>query len=129
MRMENMRILLSFFFIIFLCYISDIININININKQVYFQFVIYPKDLERKMDQGPIEGILKYADGSKYEGQLKNNKLDGFGIFYRPDGSKKYEGEFQAGNYHGKGIWYRADGSKWYEGGLVSGMRNGVGT
>ena len=53
MRMENMRILLSFFFIIFLCYISDIININININKQVYFQFVIYLKDFGKKNGSG----------------------------------------------------------------------------
>ncbi len=46
-------------------------------------------------MDKGPIQGILKFADGSRYEGQLKNYKLEGQGIYYRPDGSKKYEGEF----------------------------------
>lgn len=84
--------------------------------------------DIVEGMDQGPIEGTLKFVDGSKYEGQLKNYMFDGFGIYYRPDGSKRYEGEFKTGNYHGKGIWYREDGTKWYEGEVVIGLRNGSG-
>ena len=78
-------------------------------------QSYIFIKVDSIKMDKGLIQSILKFTDGSRYEGQLKNYKFEGQGIYYRPDGSKKYEGEFQEGNYHGKGIWYHSDGSKWY--------------
>ncbi len=68
-------------------------------------------------MSQSPCEGILKYQDGSKYEGQLKNNKFEGYGTHFRPDGTIRYQGEFKEGVYHGKGIWYHPNGKKWYEG------------
>ena len=34
----------------------------------------------------------VHYADGEKYEGEIKNNKRSGYGINYYPNGNK-YEG------------------------------------
>ncbi len=42
-------------------------------------------------------KGIMKYADGSIYEGDWVNDVMHGEGIFIYDDGSK-YEGEFQNG-------------------------------
>ena len=40
------------------------------------------------------IIGIYEWSDGRKFEGQWKNNKMEGYGIFTWPDG-RRYEGEY----------------------------------
>ena len=47
------------------------------------------------------------------YEGEYKDGKYHGQGIFSYPDGSK-YEGKWKHGIYHGKGKYTFSDGIKW---------------
>lgn len=58
------------------------------------------------------------------FEGEWKNNKMEGYGVFTWPDG-RRYEGEYIDDKKEGKGIFYwyliyyylfRPDGRK-YEG------------
>lgn len=61
-----------------------------------------------------------------RYEGDYKNNKREGFGIFNMPN-NDKYEGEFQNNKYNGKGKYIWGDGS-WYEGGFNNDQKDGKG-
>jgi hypothetical protein len=56
------------------------------------------------------------FEDGSKYEGEWKDDKKHGKGIFYRSDGSKCYEGDYKDDIIEGYGIFYWQNGDK-YEG------------
>lgn len=38
--------------------------------------------------------GIYQWADGRCFNGEWKNNKMEGRGVFTWPDG-RKYEGEY----------------------------------
>ncbi|MEM9918556.1 MAG: caspase family protein [Bacteroidota bacterium] len=68
-------------------------------------------------------EGVFAYADGSKFEGQFRSGRLDGWGTWYFPNG-EKYIGAFKNNFMHGRGTLYAADGSKtsgdWVEGEYV---------
>ncbi|MEM8906395.1 MAG: caspase family protein, partial [Bacteroidota bacterium] len=76
-------------------------------------------------------EGIFAYVDGSKYEGQFKAGKLDGWGTWYYPDGDK-YIGAFKDNYSHGRGTIYHADGRQtvgnWLEGEYVGDERTELG-
>ncbi len=65
-------------------------------------------------------EGVFAYADGSKYKGQFRAGKLDGWGTWYFPDG-EKYIGSFKNNYSHGKGTLYHLDNTQttgeWVEG------------
>ena len=59
--------------------------------------------------------GIIRYADGSCYEGQFKNDKYEGKGkLMFKNGGS--YEGEFINNLMEGKGKYIYPD-DKIYEG------------
>ena len=72
-------------------------------------------------------QGIYKWADGRRYEGEYLNDKKDGFGIYTYPDG-RSYKGEWANGKQHGqgtfitptgeerKGVWYEGKRSKWLD-------------
>jgi hypothetical protein len=67
------------------------------------------------------INGIMTYNDGSKYDGQWKNDKKKGRGIFisshYNDDTfGIRYEGEFNNDKFEGKGICKYSNGDI-YEG------------
>jgi len=47
---------------------------------------------------------VFKRANGDVYEGQWKNDKIHGFGVFIRSNGDK-YSGEWYDDKMHGKGI------------------------
>ncbi len=66
------------------------------------------------------------YPDGSKYEGEFKDGKRHGQGIWIRPDGAK-YKGEWVDDKPCGQGILIFTDGKK-YEGGWKEGKRHGQG-
>lgn len=50
--------------------------------------------------------GIYEWSDGRKFEGQWKNNKMEGYGVFTWPDG-RRYEGEYVDDKKEGKGVFY----------------------
>ena len=52
----------------------------------------------------------ITYNDGSKYTGQLQDEKPEGLGVFTFVDGGK-YSGEFQNGSLSGEGAMIFADG------------------
>jgi hypothetical protein len=68
-------------------------------------------------------QGVFAYPDGSKYEGQFKEQKPDGWGTFTYTNGDR-YVGTFRAGLKHGKGTFYYADETQatgeWKEGEYV---------
>jgi hypothetical protein len=53
---------------------------------------------------------IDTYEDGSKYEGEWKNGKQHGRGVYYRSNGTIAYEGDFKNGKMHGYGVYYYDD-------------------
>jgi hypothetical protein len=55
---------------------------------------------------------IYTYENGSKYEGEWKDNKRHGKGIFYDSDGSKHYEGYWKSNKKHLYGIAYWSNGN-----------------
>ncbi len=53
------------------------------------------------------------YKNGKKkYEGEWKDDKPNGKGVYYYENGNKLYEGEWQDGEYDGKGVQYDEDGN-----------------
>ena len=69
---------------------------------------------------EGKAEGSgkLTFPDGSVYEGEFKNGKYQGYGVYIKESKPKpaKYQGEWVNGLYHGKGIFFWPNGSI-YEG------------
>lgn len=71
--------------------------------------------------------GTETHADGGKYVGEFKDNKLNGQGTFIYPRGGK-YEGGWRDNNRHGQGTMTYANGNK-YVGAFKDGKRHGQGT
>ena len=71
-------------------------------------------------------KGIYTFADGEKHIGEFKNDTLNGRGISFFISGNK-YEGEFKNGKRHGRGVFTFANGEK-YTGEYINGKRNGRG-
>ena len=61
-----------------------------------------------------------------KYEGDYKNNKMEGKGILFFENGDK-YEGEFLKDKFNGKGVYTWNDGNI-YEGGFKDDFKEGKG-
>lgn len=59
------------------------------------------------------IAAILKCANGTRYEGEWKDNRFDGVGILVLPTGLS-YQGEFREGLKNGKGTLNYADSSSY---------------
>ena len=49
--------------------------------------------------------GVYEWSDGTKYEGNFKEDRKDGFGIYYFYNGDK-YEGNFKEDRFHGNGTY-----------------------
>ena len=47
----------------------------------------------------------LKFANGDKYEGELKGKKKHGYGVFTWADGST-FRGDWKDDKKHGKGLF-----------------------
>ena len=96
---------------------DDIQALNNNINKQF--------EDLKNKNIS--INNIqTKIYDDGKYEGEFKNNKREGKGIFYY-NNDDRYEGDYKNDKFDGKGVYYYNNGDK-YNGDWRNGKREGKG-
>lgn len=51
--------------------------------------------------------GKFYYQDGGFYEGEWKNNKMEGQGTLYYQSNNKAYEGNWVNDQFHGKGTLY----------------------
>nr|VFJ60045.1 MAG: MORN repeat-containing protein [Candidatus Kentron sp. FW] len=60
---------------------------------------------------KGPVETYTVYPSGMSYRGRLLNGMRDGYGIQYRLDGTR-YEGEWKEDRFHGVGRYYDKDGN-----------------
>ena len=71
-------------------------------------------------------KGKFTWVDGSFYDGEIKNNKFEGYGKFRWKEG-RIYFGFWKNGKMHGKGTMNYIDGAK-YEGEFKDGKRHGKG-
>jgi hypothetical protein len=71
-------------------------------------------------------QGIYKWSDARLFEGEWKNNKMDGHGLFTWPD-KRKYEGAYKDDKKEGYGVFEWADGRR-YKGMWKNGKQHGEG-
>jgi hypothetical protein len=88
--------------------------------------------DGEWKDDKKHGKGVYVYEEGSKYDGEWKDDKKHGKGVMvYKGvtsnSSGQKYDGEFQDGKRHGKGVYVYEEGSK-YDGEWKDGQTHGKG-
>ena len=72
-------------------------------------------------------KGRMTHANGDIYQGEWKNGKANGFGVFVDTNGSM-YKGEWTNDVYHGKGVETWDYGTIKYEGEFVEGKKTGKG-
>ena len=81
----------------------------------------------EFKYDKFNGEGKIEFPKlGHKYEGEFKNNEINGMGIFTWNNG-ETYEGEMTNGKMNGYGKYTYTTGQI-YEGNYVNGVKEGLG-
>ena len=68
----------------------------------------------------------IKFSSGNWYQGEFKEGKYNGLGIFKWSDG-RKYEGLFKNGKKHGHGKWISNNG-EFFVGEWENGKKNGHG-
>jgi hypothetical protein len=90
-----------------------------------YFNGDYYEGELVNEKREG--FGLFIYRNGTKYEGMFKANKQTGYGKLFQLDG-EVYIGEWRDGRINGNGIRYHSNGDK-YTGQYVNNIRNGTGT
>ena len=78
------------------------------------------------KQGKGIWYGSEEPYIGDWYEGDFKNDKFDGKGIYYFKNG-ERYEGDCRNGKKEGKGIFYFKSGNR-YEGDFKNDKREGNG-
>ena len=61
---------------------------------------------LQKLNNENKINKSIKEYPNGRYEGELKNNKREGKGIFYHNNGDR-YEGEYKNDKRERKGIYY----------------------
>jgi hypothetical protein len=71
-------------------------------------------------------QGTLVYANGDRYEGEWQDDKRHGQGTYTHSSGAK-YEGQWKGGKKHGEGTYKYSDGNR-YEGQLKDGVPHGQG-
>ena len=62
-------------------------------------------------------ERVIEYDVGTRYVGQVKNNKRSGKGLFYYKDNSY-YDGNWKDNRMHGRGSLFDSNGMLLYDGG-----------
>ena len=75
------------------------------------------------KVDDDNLEIATLLFDTGRYEGQVKDGKANGKGMFIWKD-SSKYNGEWKDNYRHGRGVYLCTDGTKVSEA-LLSFLKN----
>ena len=105
--------------------INDFNKIKYSNEKQIlYYDDGRYEGDVKNDKIEG--KGIMYYNNGDRYEGDYKNDKKEGKGNYYWNDGTR-YEGDWKNGKREGKGIYYWNDGTR-YEGDYKNDKAEGKG-
>lgn len=74
---------------------------------------------------KGVMEVFIDNIPFSRYEGDYKEGKVDGYGVLTTP-GESRYEGEFKGNNMHGHGVVISTDGKR-LEGNYLNGVPHGA--
>jgi hypothetical protein len=72
-------------------------------------------------------KGSFTFGDGSVYTGVFLNGLANGKGKYVGFDGNTIYEGDFKDGRFDGQGVYFYPDG-RFYEGGFSEGTFDGEG-
>lgn len=74
-------------------------------------------------------KGKYLFKDGTFYDGQWSNNKINGIGNLYFADGDLEYSGEWRNDEFNGWGtLFSQTENWKKYEGEFKNGVREGRG-
>lgn len=76
---------------------------------------------------KGTLQWYLNGKPNGRYEGEYRDGKLNGRGVYTWPHGTR-YEGEFRDGKRNGRGVYTWPDGSG-YTGGWYNDYFSGFGT
>jgi hypothetical protein len=80
------------------------------------------------KHGKGKLQFLSIKQQGSFYDGDWVNGKMEGSGKYMRPDGST-YSGAWIDGRMHGNGIEMKCNGVEVYDGSWKNGRRHGKGS
>jgi len=83
-----------------------------------------YKGEINMQVYHGPC--TIKYPNGDKFKGHMKNGNIEGHGVLNYGNGDV-YEGEFKKNLMHGKGNYTWLNGES-YEGQFIEGKIRGVG-
>ncbi|KAL4467018.1 hypothetical protein ABPG74_010615 [Tetrahymena malaccensis] len=78
-----------------------------NQNKQDKQQSEAKRLSLQPTSASKPRQGILRYSDGSRYDGEILNNQRHGYGTLLSSDFQVIYQGDWQNDTYHGQGKFF----------------------
>ncbi|CDW89029.1 UNKNOWN [Stylonychia lemnae] len=102
----------------------------IHVDKITFEDGSLYSGQVKKSQPGQPLikhgMGQLQWKDGAKYEGDWRNGKACGYGVFNHINGDI-YEGEFQNDKANGRGSYYHKNGSK-FQGGWKDDLKQGHG-
>ena len=68
-------------------------------------------------------QGTMLFPDGSRYDGEFKDGRMEGQGIRQYKN-FDRYVGGFKNDQFHGTGVWYSAEGATKRQGEWGNGKR-----
>ena len=94
----------------------------------------IYKGSVKVRVILGKIEkvregyGRMNYKNGTKFEGEYINDKINCFWIYYNKEGKIVYKGYWKDGKREGIGIYFCEDGAS-YQGEWSNNLKSGIGS
>ena len=77
--------------------------------------------------DKKSGNGIIELNTGDVYEGEFKNNKINGYGHYIWKNNNHEYIGNFVNGRFHGEG-YYKWGENQYFKGTYINGIKEGNG-